>query len=60
MTGENTTGNETKNGKPAPDIFLKAAEKLGVNPKKCIVFEDSLLGIQGAKAAEMLSVAIPD
>jgi HAD superfamily hydrolase (TIGR01509 family) len=42
-----------KNGKPAPDIFLLAAEKLGVNPRDCLVIEDSPFGVQGAKAAGM-------
>lgn len=44
---------ETPKGKPAPDPFLAAAEKLGVNPKKCIVFEDAEFGVQGAIAAGM-------
>jgi len=42
-----------KNGKPAPDVFLLAAEKLNVNPKDCLVIEDSPFGVQGAKAAGM-------
>src|SRR6185503_11811420 len=40
-----------KNGKPAPDIFLFAAEKMGAKPADCIVIEDSPFGIQGAVAA---------
>lgn len=44
---------ETPKGKPAPDPFLAAAEALCVDPKKCIVFEDADLGVQGAIAAEM-------
>lgn len=44
---------ETPKGKPAPDPFLAAAEKLGVNPQKCIVFEDAEFGVQGAIAAGM-------
>jgi pseudouridine-5'-monophosphatase len=54
------TGDEIQHGKPAPDIFLEAARRLGVDPKTCVVFEDSPAGIQGAKAAGMLAVAIPD
>ena len=44
---------ETPKGKPAPDPFLAAAEALNVDPKKCIVFEDAELGVQGAIAAGM-------
>lgn len=46
--------------KPAPDIFLVAAEHLGVNPADCLVFEDSPFGITAAKAAGMLALAVPD
>jgi HAD superfamily hydrolase (TIGR01509 family) len=42
-----------KNGKPAPDIFLYAAEKLKVVPENCLVIEDSLHGVNAAKAAGM-------
>lgn len=54
------TGGEVTNGKPAPDIFLEAARRIGCDPKKCVVFEDSPLGIQGAHAAGCLAVALPD
>ncbi len=54
------TGHEVVNGKPTPDIFLLAAKKLGKDPKKCIVFEDSPAGIQGATSAGCYAVAIPD
>lgn len=46
--------------KPAPDIFLLAAARLGVNPAQCLVFEDAIAGLQGAKAAGMVAVAVPD
>ena len=46
--------------KPAPDIFLVAASRLGVNPADCLVFEDSPFGITAAKAAGMFALAIPD
>jgi beta-phosphoglucomutase family hydrolase len=49
---------EYRNAKPAPDPFLLAAEKLGVAPKKCLVFEDTDLGIEAATAAGMQSVRI--
>lgn len=45
-------------GKPDPDIFLKAAEKLGLAVKDCVVFEDALVGVQAAKAGGFLCVAI--
>lgn len=46
--------------KPAPDIFLVAASKLGVAPADCLVFEDSPFGVTAAKAAGMFAVAVPD
>jgi len=51
--GRITTSKEVLNGKPAPDIFLLAASKMGVEPKHCLVIEDSEAGIQGALAADM-------
>ncbi len=54
------TGTEVTNGKPAPDIYLKAAENLGVSPAKCLVFEDILPGIYSAKAAGMQVCAVDD
>lgn len=48
-----------KRGKPAPDAFLLAAERLGVAPAECLVFEDTDLGIQAATAAGMQSVKVP-
>jgi len=47
-----------KRGKPAPEIFLKAAKRLRVKPSECIVFEDSLSGTEAAAAAEMPCVAL--
>lgn len=49
-----------KDGKPAPDCFLLAAEKLGVHPRDCLVFEDGVLGIESAKAAGMACLKIDD
>jgi HAD superfamily hydrolase (TIGR01509 family) len=46
-------------GKPAPDMFLLAAARLGVIPERCLVFEDGLLGIQAADAAGMAHVFVP-
>jgi beta-phosphoglucomutase family hydrolase len=53
-------GDEVVNSKPDPEIFLKAAEKLGVNPEKCIVLEDSPAGIEAAYRAGMKGINIPD
>jgi len=50
-------GNSIENGKPAPDIFLKAAEKLGVKPEECLVIEDSEHGVNGAHQAGASVVA---
>ena len=51
-------GEYTKS-KPDPEAFLLAAKKLGVAPESCLVFEDTEMGIQAAKAAGMASVKIP-
>lgn len=48
------------NGKPAPDIFLKGAELVGVNPNECIGIEDSVAGIQAIKDAGMYAIGIGD
>ena len=55
-----TGGDEVKAGKPAPDVYLDAAEKLGVNAPRCIAFEDSETGIKAALAAGMRVIQIPD
>lgn len=55
-----TTGEEVVNSKPAPDIFLLAASKIGIEPAACVVFEDAFSGIRGAVAAGMGAVLIPD
>jgi len=48
-----------RRGKPHPDPFLTAAERLGVLPKKCLVFEDTNTGIEAARAAGMQWVLVP-
>jgi HAD superfamily hydrolase (TIGR01509 family) len=54
------TGEEVEHGKPHPEIYLRAAEKLGVGADACLVIEDALSGIAAAKAAKMCVAAIPD
>jgi len=53
-------GDEVKNGKPAPDIFLAAAETLDIPPRRCLVLEDSNPGIEAAYLAGMTPVMVPD
>ncbi|WFU41003.1 HAD family hydrolase [Bradyrhizobium sp. CB82] len=48
------SASQVKNGKPAPDLFLFAAKEMGVPPERCVVIEDSLAGIAGARAAGMV------
>lgn len=52
------TAEDVKRGKPAPDVFLRAAELLAVEPAKCIVYEDADLGLEAARAAGMACVDI--
>jgi HAD superfamily hydrolase (TIGR01509 family) len=54
------TGDEVKRGKPAPDIFLLAAARLGVEAPNCLVLEDSLAGMQAAQAAGAYAIMVPD
>ena len=53
-------GNNVVNGKPHPEVFLKGAQALGLEPSECVVFEDSIAGVQAAKAGGMSSVGIGD
>jgi HAD superfamily hydrolase (TIGR01509 family) len=54
------TGSDVEHPKPAPDIYLKAAAHLGVQPGQCLVLEDSEPGVRAALAAGMTPVQIPD
>ncbi|MGI9551725.1 MAG: beta-phosphoglucomutase [Aurantibacter sp.] len=51
-------GNNVSKAKPDPQVFLLAAEELGVKPENCIVFEDAIAGIEAAKNAGMISIGI--
>jgi HAD superfamily hydrolase (TIGR01509 family) len=51
---------EVARGKPAPDVYLEAARRLGVSPAGCVAIEDSHNGIRSAKAAGMACIAIPN
>jgi beta-phosphoglucomutase len=51
-------GRDVEHGKPAPDIFLKAAERMGIPPGRCVVVEDAVPGIEAAHAAGMPCIAI--
>ena len=53
-------GDQVKNGKPHPEIFLKAADLIGIKPANCVVLEDSPAGITAAFAAGMRPIMIPD
>lgn len=57
---EIVSGTEVAQGKPAPDIFLRAASKIGCKPEECYVFEDSANGIRAGYAAGCVTVMIPD
>ena len=51
-------GNNVSKAKPNPEVFLIGAKKLNLSPKKCIVFEDAIAGIEAANAANMISIGI--
>lgn len=53
-----TTREEVEKGKPDPEIFIKTAEKLNIEPARCIVFEDSVAGIKAARKAGMKTVGV--
>ena len=52
------TGHDVTEGKPHPQVFLTAAERLGADPRDCIVFEDAVAGVKAAKSAGMYCSAI--
>ena len=54
------TGNQVTRGKPHPECFLTAAEKLGIEPNSCVVVEDSPNGVRAGYAAGMYTIMVPD
>jgi beta-phosphoglucomutase family hydrolase len=52
------SGEDVRNGKPDPEVFLKAGERLGIEPARCVVFEDALVGIEAARRAGMRCIAV--
>jgi HAD superfamily hydrolase (TIGR01509 family) len=60
LFGAVVSSEEVARGKPAPDVYLEAARRLGVDPTACAAVEDSHNGIRSAKAARMACVAIPN
>ena len=54
------TGDEVEHGKPAPDIFLRAAAAIDAQPARCIALEDSAVGVRAAAGAGMLTIMVPD
>ncbi|MFV2113988.1 HAD family hydrolase [Micromonospora sp. LOL_025] len=57
--GATLSTEETARGKPAPDVYLAVAERLGVDPARCVAVEDSSNGVRSAAAARMTVVAVP-
>lgn len=57
---EVVSGTEVEQGKPAPDIFLRAAERIGCKPEQCFVFEDSENGVKAGYAAGCATIMVPD
>ncbi len=54
------SSDDVAHGKPAPDVFLEAARRLGVEPASTLVFEDSINGLRAARAAGMTTVLVPN
>lgn len=57
---EIASGAEVENGKPAPDVFLLAAKRLDVDPKDCLILEDSKAGVKAGKASGAMVFMVPD
>jgi len=52
------SGHDVERGKPDPQVFLRAAERLGVAPSRCVVIEDAVLGVRAARGAGMACLAV--
>lgn len=55
---EIASAEDVVNGKPSPDVFLCAAKKIGIDPKRCVVFEDAFVGLEAGKAAGMKLIGV--
>jgi beta-phosphoglucomutase-like phosphatase (HAD superfamily) len=60
VLGAIVSSDEVATGKPAPDVYLRAASSLGVDPARCLVVEDSLNGVRAGKAAGMTVALVPN
>jgi HAD superfamily hydrolase (TIGR01509 family) len=60
LFGAVVSSDEVANGKPAPDVYLLAARRLGVQPADCLVVEDSLNGVLAGRAATMMVALVPN
>jgi len=60
LFGATVSSEEVARGKPAPDVYLAAAERLGVAPGRCVAIEDSANGLRAAHAAAMTVIAVPN
>lgn len=60
VLGAIASSDEVEHGKPAPDVYLLAAERLGTEPARCLVVEDSLNGVRAGRAAGMTVVLVPN
>jgi len=58
--GATVSSEEVARGKPAPDVYVEAARRLGVDPRRCVAIEDSTNGLRSAHAAGMAVVAVPN
>jgi beta-phosphoglucomutase len=56
--GAIVSGDDVSRGKPDPEVFLKGAAGIGVEPRRCVVFEDAIAGVRAARAAGMACIAV--